>query len=133
VSVGIVCAKGFLNRTMTKKATVRAAGFSSFFPKLAKRMKSTAKREVHDELEKMLMFSLNRFLTAGSSIMNDYTKVDTVKPNLMRAAISTSLRGELKVSALDAGRAAIEAKEATAEAKAATAKLKLGEGVDVAS
>ena len=103
-------------------------GFVSYFPKLAKKLGATARSDVHQELEKILYFALGRLTDAGEIILSDYAlKCDTVRPKLIQAALMSSLHGNLKATAMQAGAEAVFSKFSKDKSKdAAKAKAKAG-------
>ena len=105
---------------MPKKTKVKERGFASYFPKICKAQNTAAKSDVHAELQKMTSFLLDAFVKNGSIVLNEYAvKDETVKPRVMQAVLETTLHGDLRTAAIEAGLAAEleRVKKAKAEKK----------------
>jgi hypothetical protein len=90
---------------MTKTQKFKERKLNSFLKKLARSVDTSTTSAVDNELNLMVKFTLDKILESANIISTEYAKqkTETVKPSLLQAAFFTSLHGELKESATDAG------------------------------
>ena len=100
---------------MVKTQKFKERKLNSFLHRLAKSVGTSTSGAVDTELNLMVKFTLDKILDSAVTISEEYAKQksETVKPNLLQAALVASLHGDLKDTATEAGfNAAIAYREA---------------------
>ena len=88
---------------MGKALKVKDRKMNSFMHKLAKSVGTATSSAVDVELDRMVKFALDKVLAAAGIICEDYAKQgETIKPNLLKAALECVLHGDLKENTLEA-------------------------------
>uniref|UniRef100_A0A7S2I721 Uncharacterized protein n=1 Tax=Haptolina brevifila TaxID=156173 RepID=A0A7S2I721_9EUKA len=97
------------NSNSKKQSIDKHRRYDAYFGRMAKKMNVSTTSAVNQELDKMLRFVIQEFGSTATTILNNYVKKNTVKPNMAYTTLTAMLTGDLREDVLAAGSAALVA------------------------